>query len=382
MGASQLARRDQRPSTADHPFAGENHRTNTSVRARPLDLVRAVDPFLESSLKSSKQFISRLVCSMTLVVSSTAALAAGYEIHTLPSYSAFGGVQVFGINNSGQIVGNGFTDAGGKAFVYQAGVYTVFDGPAGATSSSAMGITTSGAIIGTYADGDAGDPNNYLRQKGFLKTGTAYEALDYPGVAYSNPRGISSDGRYVAGFSGNVSDGRVGYVLDRSTGEYISTRNELGGFPQGVNNAGIAVGDVATSGTGYDRKWLGFTFDASTGLRTEYSFAGYDNTRFRGINNVGQIVGWLQGYDPAANEFLEVGFVGTPSSFEILAVPGASRTTAQSINDAGWVVGNYVLNGEYFGFVATPIPEPETYALMLAGLTALVVMQRRRTKAA
>jgi hypothetical protein len=34
------------------------------------------------------------------------------------------------------------------------------------------------------------------------------------------------------------------------------------------------------------------------------------------------------------------------------------------------------------GDVVAAIPEPETYALMLTGLTAMVVMQRRRTKAA
>jgi uncharacterized membrane protein len=334
-------------------------------------------------LKTLKQFISRLVCSITFAVSATSALAAGYEIHTLPSYSAFGGIQVFGINNSGQIVGNGFTDTGMKAFVYQAGAYSVFDGPAGATSSSALGISDSGVIVGGYFDGDAGDPNAYLRQKGFLKTGAAYQALDYPGIANSNPRGISSDGRYVAGFSGSVADGKVGYVLDRSTGAYMSTRNELGGFPQGVNNSGIAVGDVVTQETGYGRRVMGFTFDASTGLRTDYSFAGFESTRFRGINNLGQIAGWLdQGFDPVSNELLStVGFVGTPTSFEILAVPGASQTVAQGINDAGWVVGTYVLNDEYFGFVATPVPEPETYALMLVGLTALFGVHRRRLKA-
>jgi uncharacterized membrane protein len=336
---------------------------------------------LERCLKTSKQFISRLVCSLSFAVGSTTALATGYEIYTLPSYSAFGGMQVFGINNRGQIVGDGFTETGMKAFVYQAGSYSVFDGPIGATSAAAVGIADSGVIVGSYFDGVAGDPNAYLRQKGFLKTSAAYEALDYPGVANSNPRGISNNGRYVAGFSGSAADGRVGYVLDRSTGAYKSTRNELGGFPQGVNNYGIAVGDVV-SGTGYGRRVMGFTFDASTGLRTDYSFAGYESTRFRGINNFGQIAGWLdQGFDPVSNDLLPtVGFVGTPTSFEILAVPGASSTVAQGINDAGWVVGTYVLNGEYFGFVATPVPEPQTWLLMLAGIVLMGSVDYRRTK--
>lgn len=345
-----------------------------------VDFKRTEPHALECNLNFFNRSISRFFFPIIAALSSASAAAAGYEIHTLPAYSAFGGMQVFGINNSGQIVGNGRNGTGGKAFLYQAGAYTLIDGPAGAESSSALGITDSGAVLGTY---DLG-PNVLARPKAFLKTENTYESLSYPGAPYNNVRGISGDGRYVTGYiTATTTQPRIGYVLDRSTGEFISTSNETGGFPQGVNNSGVVVGG-ASSPSPYGGSILkGFTFDTRSGLRTEYSFAGYLATQFRGINNAGTVAGWLiQETDPNRpnDPPLQVGFVGTPTSFETFSVPGASQFSVQAINDAGWVVGNYVLNDEYFAFVATPIPEPQTWMLMLAGIGLVGAVKYRRNR--
>jgi len=52
-------------------------------------------------------------------------------------------------------------------------------------------------------------------------------------------------------------------------------------------------------------------------------------------------------------------------------------TGAQGINDEGYIVGYGISpNGEYHGFLLTPIPEPCTLSLILLGGT--ILFQRRR----
>ena len=53
---------------------------------------------------------------------------------------------------------------------------------------------------------------------------------------------------------------------------------------------------------------------------------------------------------------------------------------AIGINDNGWIVGNAhnSITGLDHAFLLTPVPEPETYALFMAGLGLLVFIARRR----
>jgi hypothetical protein len=59
-------------------------------------------------------------------------------------------------------------------------------------------------------------------------------------------------------------------------------------------------------------------------------------------------------------------------------------TGADDINDQGWIVGSAYnnLTQQSHGFLMAPIPEPETYAMLLAGLglMAAVVSRSRRRK--
>jgi probable HAF family extracellular repeat protein len=62
---------------------------------------------------------------------------------------------------------------------------------------------------------------------------------------------------------------------------------------------------------------------------------------------------------------------------------GWSLYSASDINDVGQIVGTAVnsITGEYQAFLLTPtapVPEPETYAMMLAGLGLLGLTARRR----
>ena len=58
-------------------------------------------------------------------------------------------------------------------------------------------------------------------------------------------------------------------------------------------------------------------------------------------------------------------------------------TWARGINDKGWIVGNVhnSISDVNHAFLLTPVPEPETYAMLLAGLGLLGFMARRRKTA-
>ncbi len=61
---------------------------------------------------------------------------------------------------------------------------------------------------------------------------------------------------------------------------------------------------------------------------------------------------------------------------------GWRLSNALDINNNGWIVGDFENTTPGLGggaFLLTPVPEPQSYALMLAGLGALALAARRRT---
>ena len=110
------------------------------------------------------------------------------------------------------------------------------------------------------------------------------------------------------------------------------------------------------------------------------------------LNNVGQVVGytyigdgstlsgstdkhavlWNGNVATDLNSFLDAGSVSA----------GWVLTQANGINDNGWIVGDAIntLTGETHAFQLAPVPEPETYAMMLAGLGLVGAAAARRRK--
>ena len=74
------------------------------------------------------------------------------------------------------------------------------------------------------------------------------------------------------------------------------------------------------------------------------------------------------------NSFLDAGTVSA----------GWVLTEARGINDKGWIVGTAYnsKSGVNQAFLLTPIPEPETYAIFLAGLGLMATVMSRRRKTA
>jgi hypothetical protein len=139
---------------------------------------------------------------------------------------------LFGINNSGNIVG-----FNGGGFVYTSGNFTSINAP-GALSINTFpqGISNSGNIVGNYSDA-----NNGLA-RGFLYEGGSYTSINVPGNPQTNPTGVNNSGSIV-GYSADA-----GFLFKNGNYTSINVPGSPQTLPFGINDSGTIVG-YYTDGT-------------------------------------------------------------------------------------------------------------------------------------
>jgi uncharacterized membrane protein len=317
---------------------------------------------------------ARWLATAALALSAAQAQATSYQFTTLvaPDGSP---AQVFDINNHGQIALTA-TSGPARGYVYSGGGYTALAGPDGALGFNALGLSDNDVVVGSFYSTLVIDPETGETysgpESGYIFDGSTYTTFNVPGADGTQPRGVSPDGRYVTGFYG-VAGGNRAFLLDRSNGSFtdLSTPDSLLTIAQGVNASGTVVGsDLISAGGGTTRP--GFTYDIGSGVRSDTLLPGYTRTAFRDIDSRGLMVGWVLSPDSSgASTF--TGIVGAGLVFDTLTVPGAESTYLEGLNDAGWLTGNYSVGEIFHGFVAVPVPEPHTWALLLAGLGCLAL---------
>lgn len=159
-----------------------------------------------------------------------------------------------------------------------------------------------------------------------------YATFAVPGASYTQAIGINDQGQISGWYTG--STGAYGFVY--SNGSYTSidgphAPGDVNNRVSGINNLGQVVGFVINDPAGNPTGFLD-----TGGAFTTINFPGTSYTTATGINDSGEIVG---GYRDSSRGY---GYLFTPNGVYLsLNVPGSTSTMASGINDLGQVVGTF-----------------------------------------
>jgi hypothetical protein len=311
-------------------------------------------------MNKKKQLL--LVVAMGLLAGPIAAQAQ-YDYQTIDHPGA-PDTQVFGINDRGAVVGNGFTNGFTFPFVYASknGTFTDVAPVAGFDDTSVLGITDNAVMVGSVVDGSV-TSGLIIDQNG------ASTVFDHPdAVSFTQARGVNNKG-LVTGYRDDANDQFApenGFIYDPKTETFTDIVPSIFTIAQGINSGGDVVGsaifdgnfgvpDPCGSSDFVQRGWL----RTKDGTVTYFSVNG-GATRARGINDSGTIAGFVN--DPGSG--LIKGFVVeldgsqcqsfTIADADLLHFPGAVFTFPGGIKNSGEVVGSYDDLTNIHGFIATP----------------------------
>ena len=324
------------------------------------------------------------ICLLIAVVLSLVPLDAASFSFVSFSYPGSTSTSLADINDSGQIVGSFSTaTAFGQGFIRNAdGSLVPITLPFPSTDSPASGINSAGQVVGAFFD-----PGTFAAQ-GYLRSTTgAYSIIADPtNPNNSGPAAINDFGLMVGGYA-DPSNPAFGHGFLRDSGGAFVTiddpnmaANSHGNqFTQlsGITNGGQIVGSY-TDAAGFH----GF-LRSPTGVFTTIDdpSANPGTTSVNGINNLGVIVGTFTD-SSGFHSFIRS---ADGSMYTTIDYPTGFVTNARGINDNGDIVGSYETSltaGQMRGFIATPesstVPEPESFALFLAGLTGIACVRRRQ----
>jgi uncharacterized membrane protein len=189
-------------------------------------------------------------------------------------------------------------------------------------------------------------------------------AGNYPGAYYSVPLGI---GRHqIVGYY-SARKGNLGYIQTGKDFITVNPHHSITSHVEGINNYGVAVGGYCPGGCNMQAGVHGFKYDNGKLTNIDYPLPSTTTTA-NGINDTGDIVGgYCPDYNscPTGQESPAIyGFLLKHGVYTTLSYPGAQVSQASAINNAGEIVGIYLINNTgphsylYKGGVYTTIDYP------------------------
>ena len=269
---------------------------------------------------------------------------SGFSAFSRPGYTQTG---ASGINNAGDVTGVSVkADGSGTGFVRSGatGAYTDIDPNLGGITSlysEAIGINNSGDYTGFYVTDPAatvGTLTDYAH--GFVDIGGVYTTFDIdPGFAHGTQVvGINDFGVFSGTYLDNATNNRHGFIYDPVNGLFL--------VPDVFGTPGSEVGNVSNNG---------FLFYNAL-IPTPMSPIGYASFSFLANVNTGPL--------------------------GLIQVPGSYFTEGFGVSDNFQLTGLYVDGAGLHGFVASFVPEPASWAMLIAGFGLVGASMRRRRSAA
>jgi hypothetical protein len=265
----------------------------------------------------------------------------------------------FGIRSRTTNVGT-YRDISGKhAFSFSGGIFTTIPSPPGGWNNEALGINSSGVIVGRYDTVDQGEKENdqltlpYRYEAGTLTVPVQLEVCPQGAALRTEAYGINNQGAIVGACQfGSSPQYPQGEGVGLYTGNPIGSNNGIGPaeFPHpasyvyisGVNDSGLAVGWYRGPSDDVDNSYshgfyVSFAVVSPPTIVDVHNGAG--STVLRGLNNRNQIVGC----------YLNHGFLWPHGAASPITIdyPGAINTCVTGISDPDPVTGQIVLVGTY-----------------------------------
>lgn len=323
-----------------------------------------------------------------------------YRVHNLGTLAPLSSSSAAAINESGLIAGTMFNGVAHTREMFlgtgQADLHLL--GTLGGVLSEATSLNDRGDVAGWSLDAHG-------VQRPVLYVGGRWTDLAAP--LGSAAHGVANAVNAAGQVTGQI--GAHAFVHDGSGLHELHVGNTSEGLD--INDHGWVVGGAVMPGDVVRRPFM-----SADGLTTLLPSLGGTFGQALAVNNAGQVVGysytaggellpflysgghmsaladggfgqafdinergWVVGsYDLAAFLWRD----GVRSDLNTLVAPDQAGRwnllSAQSINEGGQIVGYGLFHGYLRGFVATPVPEPADWALMLAGVGVVAAAVGRR----
>jgi uncharacterized membrane protein len=279
---------------------------------------------------------SRCTSATLCVILFGPCLSASAEyVFTTIEYPGAVETQVFGISNSGEVVGQHLDGSGTyHGFVLANGTFESFDIPS-SLGTSGFDMNSLGNVVGIY-----GAPGGTTRA--FLGNRDGFINL-VPLAGSPDTRAFSiNDAGHAVGYYERTSDSYFRGYLYNGSYTTLNYPGALASKATGINNQGDVVGSYFAAGAQHG-------FLLSGGVYTTVDPPGALFPEAWGINDSGQIVGVYQSSFGVYHGYIKNGSTYTP-----IDVPNASDTQAYAISNDGRIVGVYEDGAGLHGFLATP----------------------------
>ena len=249
-----------------------------------------------------------------------------------------------GINDAGQIVGNGYGPSFADGYLRQANgqITPILGAGSGSNITQARAINNAGTIVGYWHP----NPAPGYQVHGFIMPGGGAPQTMDSGLRFTSLEGISNAGVVV----GNGSDESTTLIFTWTNGALAQVANPFGqpASAYGVNTSGEIVGTYS-----------GGSFTLQDGLAGDFNCPGALATYVYGMNDKGQIVGHYYMDATTSHGFYTPPVALVDPAPELVRTGGVLTTDGDALATQGRDVQGASADGATVVLLRIPTPNAE-----------------------